>query len=531
MFRVMVRDDMSPIAKEILEATGRIEVTVDNDKTTNKPEALAEIIKDFDGLAVRSGTKVNLPVFDKASKLKVVARAGIGVDNIDVAEATKRGIVAMNAPGGNTITTAEHAIAMMLAMAREIPQATASMKLGKWEKKKFLGVEITGKILGIVGLGNIGREVAIRAKGLKMQIVASDPYITKDAAAKLGVELIPLDELFSKADFISMHVPKLEETKNLIRKENIEKMKRGVRIINCARGEIVDLNDLYEALESGHVAAAALDVFPEEPPQDMSKGIFAHPNVVLTPHLGASTDEAQVKVAEMIAHQMADYLINDVITNAVNFPSISMQTMEHLRPFLQLGERMGSFIGQIIRQPNDITITYSGETTTFDTHVLTNAILKGLFSAYTDKPINYVNAPAIAKAKGVHLEEITSREAKDYTNLISIKFPNLNDELDEIRGTVFSKKEQRIVRLGNINMDAIPKGWMIVIRNYDRPGVIGNIGSTLAKYDINIARFHLGNSDGKAICIVNIDHAANDQVISELKTLPNIIDAKCAHLD
>ena len=531
MFKVMIRDNMSPIAKEILEATGKIEVTVDNDKATNTPEALAEIIKDFDGLAVRSGTKVKLPVFDKGSKLKVIARAGIGVDNIDVVEATKRGIVVMNAPGGNTITTAEHAIAMMLAMAREIPQATASMKLGKWEKKKFLGVEITGKILGIVGLGNIGREVASRAKGLKMKVVASDPYVTKDAAVKLGVELISLDELFSKADFISMHVPKLEETRNLIRKENIEKMKRGVRIINCARGEIIDLDDLYEALESGYVAAAALDVFPEEPPLDMSKGIFIHPNVILTPHLGASTDEAQVKVAEMIAHQMADYLIKDVITNAVNFPSISMQAMKYLRPFLQLGERMGSFMGQIIRQPNDITITYSGETTNFDTHVITNAVLKGLFSSYTDTPVNYVNAPAIAQGKGVSLEEISSREAKDYTNLISIKFPNINDELDEIMGTVFSQKEQRIVRLGNINMDAIPKGWMIVIRNYDRTGVIGNIGSTLAKYDINISKFHLGSSDGKAICIVNVDHAANEQVISELKTLPNIIDAKCAYLD
>jgi len=331
MYKVMIRDNMSPRAKEILEQTGQIEVVVDNDKTTSDPRILASLIHEFDGLGVRSGTKVTAEVFEKAAKLKVVGRAGIGVDNIDVTFATGRGIVVMNAPGGNTVTTGEHAISLMLALARNIPQATASIRDGKWEKKKFMGVEIEGKSLGIIGLGQIGRVVASRAQGLGMKVIAADPYITREAASSMGVELVLLDDLLSRADFITLHVPRLEETKNLIRKETIEKMKPGVRIINCARGEVVNVDDLYEALMGGHVAGAGLDVFPQEPP-DFALPIFQHPNVIFTPHLGASTGEAQEKVAAMIARQMVSYLIDGVITNAVNFPSISMEVMDQLRP-------------------------------------------------------------------------------------------------------------------------------------------------------------------------------------------------------
>ncbi|MGB6010958.1 MAG: hydroxyacid dehydrogenase, partial [Desulfobacterales bacterium] len=346
MFRVMVRDNMAPAAKEIFEATGEIEVVIDNDAATSDPKALSEIIGEFHGLAVRSGTNVTEEVLTRAKKLKVVGRAGIGVDNIDVQAATKQGVVVMNAPGGNTITTAEHTISLMLALARNIPQGTASLREGKWEKKRLSGVEITGKTLGIIGLGHIGRVVADRAKGLKMVVIAADPYVSSEASKSLEVELVSLDELFTRSDFITLHVPRLQETVGMINETTIAKMKQGVRIINCSRGEIIKIDDLYQAILSGHVAGAALDVLPQEPP-DPNLPILQHPNVIFTPHLGASTGEAQVKVAEMIAKQMAAYLLDGIITNAVNFPSLPMEVMNQLRPYLDLAEKMGSLMGQL----------------------------------------------------------------------------------------------------------------------------------------------------------------------------------------
>ncbi len=525
MYRVMLRDNMSVKAKEILEATGQIEVVVDNDKATNDPKVLATVIGEFDGLGVRSGTKVTAPVLEKAGKLKVVARAGIGVDNVDVNEATSRGIVVMNAPGGNTLTTAEHAISMMLSLARNIPQATASMRAGKWEKKAFMGVEIAGKTLGIIGLGQIGRVVASRAQGLGMKVIASDPYITKEVAASLGVELCLMDDLLARADFISLHVPRMEETKNLVRSATIQKMKKGVRLINCARGDVVNLDDLAEALSKGHVAGAALDVFPQEPP-DFSAPIFKHPNVILTPHLGASTGEAQEKVAEMIANQMVTYLLEGVIINAVNFPSIPMDTMANLRLHLDLAERMGSMVGQMVRQPCDMNITYSGYVTEFDTRVLTHAVLKGLLSCFTDRPVNFVNAPHLAKAKGIKVQETIQLQAVEYTNLIRIDLPGIKDDFNEIWGTVFAKKYQRIVRIGKIFLDAVPQGPMILVQNVDRPGVIGNIGMTLAKHGINIAHFQLGRAKEQAICTVNLDTPASEDIMHEIRALPHTLSVR-----
>jgi D-3-phosphoglycerate dehydrogenase len=460
----------------------------------------------------------------------VIGRAGIGVDNIDVGSATARGIVVMNAPGGNTVTTGEHAVSLILALARNIPQATASIRDGKWEKKKFMGVELSEKILGIVGLGNIGRVVASRAQGLGMKVIASDPYVKKEAASSIGVELLEMDDLFSKADFITLHVPRMEETRNLIRKESIAKMKKGVRIINCARGEVVNLDDLYEALSSGHVAGAALDVYPQEPP-DPSWPILKHPNAIFTPHLGASTGEAQVKVAEMIGRQMASYLTESVIINAVNFPSIPTEVLDKLRPYLGLAERMGSLMGQIVRQPGDVSITYSGDVAGFDTRVLTRAVLKGLLGSFTDMPVNFVNAPALAKDKGIHVEETISQETPDYTNLIRIKLPGLKDELNEVWGIIFAKKHQRIVRLGQTHMDAIPEGDMLVIQNEDQPGVIGNLGTVLARKGINIARFHLGQQEGRAVCMINIDAQADESTLEEIRSLPNILAVKSIRLD
>lgn len=524
MYKVMIRDNMSPIAKEILEETGKIEVVADNDKRTSNPDVLADIIGEYHGLAIRSGTKVTEKVLENARSLRVIGRAGIGVDNIAVQEATKRGVIVMNAPGGNTVTTAEHAISLMLSLARNIPQATASLREGKWEKKQLIGTEITGKILGIAGLGNIGRVVAERAKGLKMNVIAADPYVNKGAARDLGVELVPFDELLARSDFITLHVPRLKETENLIDAAALGKMKKGVRIINCSRGEVVNLDDLYQALLDGHAAGAALDVFPKEPPGN-DHPLFSHPNIIFTPHLGASTSEAQSKVAEMIANQIAGYLLNDVITHAVNFPSVPGDVMAQLRPYIDLSEKMGALMGQLVREIHDITITYCGDLTRFETKPITHAILRGYLASFTDTPVNYVSAPTLAREKGIHVKEVMDPSKEDFSGLIRMKLEGYEHGPDEIWGSVFSKKHPRIVRLGNIYMDALPEGSMIVIQNIDRPGVIGNVGSTLGRHDINIGRFQLGRLKDRALCMVNVDTPADDQVIEEIKTLPNIISA------
>ena len=529
MYKVMVRDNMSPIAKGILEATEKIEVVVDNDKTTSDPKSLSKIIGEFHGLAIRSGTHVTAEVLKNAGQLRVIGRAGIGVDNIEVPAATKQGIVVMNAPGGNTITTAEHTISLMLALARNIPQGTASLRQGKWEKKKLAGIEITGKILGIIGLGHIGRVVADRAKGLKMTVISADPYVSEEAAKALDVELVSLDELLGRSDFITLHVPRLQETTGMINEAAIKKMKQGVRIINCSRGEIVKIDDLYQAILSGHVTGAALDVLPQEPP-DPDLPILQHPNVIFTPHLGASTGEAQVKVAEMIANQMVAYLLDGIIINAVNFPSLPMELMDQLRPHLDLTEKMGSLMGQLVRKVHDITISYSGSVADLDTRPLTHAALKGLLSSYTDTPVNYVNAPSLAQDKGIHVHETISTTKHDFTSLIRIKLEGHEGEIDEIWGTIYEKKYPRLVKIGEIYLDAIPEGWMLIIQNIDKPGVIGNVGTTLGRHNINIGRFQLGRRGDRAICLVNIDTPADDKVIQDLSELPNIISVRQVHL-
>ena len=460
-----------------------------------------------------------------APRLKVIGRAGIGVDNIDLKAATRKGVVVMNAPGGNTVTTAEHAIAMMLSLARNIPQATASLRDAKWEKKQLMGVEVSGKTLGIFGLGNIGHIVADRARGLKMKVIASDPYVSKEAAGRLGVALMSFEEVLAKSDFISLHVPRLKETANMINADTLAKMKPGVRLINCSRGEVVNLEDLENAIESGHVAGAALDVFPQEPP-DASLKILKNPKVILSPHLGASTGEAQVNVARMIAEQMSAYLLEGVITNAVNFPSVSMEEMERLRPYLDLAEKMGSMMGQLIRAPHDISIDYSGDIATLAMKPVTHALLKGLLSAFTHQPINYVNAREMAKSKGIGIKESVSHADSAFSSLIRLKIEATNEKPDEIWGTIYEKKYPRLVRIGNVYLDAIPYGSMIVIQNVDRPGVIGNVGTTLGKHNVNIGRFQLGRRDDRAVCLVNIDTPVDESVLAEIKDLPHIVSAK-----
>jgi len=522
MFKVMLRDNMAAVARELLEATGQIQVVVDNDKTTNDPAELVKVIGEFDGLGIRSGTRVTVEALEKADRLKVIGRAGIGVDNIDRQAASARGIVVMNAPGGNTVTTAEHTITLMLSLARNIPQATACLREGRWDKKQFMGVEITGKTLGVLGLGQIGRIVADRARGLKMKVIAADPFVSPEAAQELGVELTNRDELLARSDFITLHVPRLDETRNLVNRDFLEKTKKGVRIINASRGDVVNLDDLYDALESGQVAGAALDVFPCEPVEPDLR-ILKHPRVIFTPHLGASTGEAQDKVAEMIARQMADYLINGIITNAVNFPSLSREALDKLGPYLNLCEKMGALMGQLNRRLHDLTITYSGEVADLDTRPLTHAVLKGLLGSYTDKPVNYVSAPVLAKEKGIKVSENLSRDAKDYVSLIRVRLEGQTEEMNDVWGTIFGKKNPRIVRLGRIYMDAIPEGAILVIQNHDQPGVIGNIGATLAQRQINIGRFQLGRLEGRALCLVNIDTPADERLVEELRKLPHII--------
>jgi len=529
MYKVMIRDNMSPIAKQILEASGKIEVVVDNDLKTSKSDVLSKIIGDFHGLAIRSTTWVDEGVLSAASQLKVIGRAGVGVDNVDIPAATKRGIVVMNAPGGNTITTAEHTISLLLALARNIPQGTASIREGKWEKKKLSGIELTGKTLGVIGLGNIGRVVVDRAKGLRMNVIAADPYVSRDAAGALDVELVTMEDLFAHSDFITLHVPRLKETTNMINEETIKAMKPDVRIINCSRGDVVNLEDLYQAILSGHVAGAALDVLPTEPP-DPTLPILQHPNVIFTPHLGASTDEAQIKVAQMIAKQITAYLIDGIITNAVNFPSLSVEVMNQLRPHFDLAEKMGSLMGQLINKIHDITISYSGEVSMLDTRPLTHAVLKGFLGSFTDQPINYVNAPALASEKGIQVNETKSQSKDDFTSLIRVRLEGRTEDPEEIWGTVYEKKYPRLVRIGEIYLDAIPEGSMIVIQNFDKPGVIGNVGTTLGRYNINIARFQLGRRGDRAICLVNIDSSANEAVIAEIESLPNIISVRQVHL-
>jgi len=524
--KVLVTDGLSAEGLEILRRAPGLEV---ENKKGLSPDELKAIIGEYEGLIIRSATKVTAELLAKADRLRVIGRAGVGVDNVDVPAATQRGIVVMNTPGGNSLAAAELTIAMILALSRHLPQATQSVRAGKWEKSKFMGTQVAEKTLGIVGLGNIGRLVAERALGLKMSVIAYDPFVTKEAGLKIGVEMVELEQLFARSDYLTLHLPKTEETKNLIRAETIARMKPGVRIINCARGELVNEADLAAALNSGRVAAAAMDVFAKEPPGESP--LFGCENAIFTPHLGASTDEAQSSVAYAIAEQVSDYLVRGTIRNAVNFPSVSGEVMIQIRPYLNLAERMGSLLGQMLTCLDDVTLEYSGEVVKFDTRPVTHAALKGLIQAHLDIPINYVNAPAYARQRGIKVIETTTEETQEFTSLLTIKVHGQHEEVQEIAGTLFGKRNPRIVRVGGIILDAVPEGSVIVIRNHDKPGVIGNIGTLLGQRGINIGQFKLGRQGGQALCMVNVDSPAPPEVLEELRKLPNIISVRQVKLD
>lgn len=526
--KVLIADSMSPKAVEILKETPGIDVDV---ITGLKPDELKARIKDYHGLVVRSATKATAEIIEAAENLKVIGRAGTGVDNVDTVAATKKGIVVMNTPGGNTITTAEHAVSMMMALARKIPQATASMRRGEWEKKKYEGTEITGKTLGILGVGNIGAVVASRALGLRMTVIAYDPFISEEAADKMGIALVTMDELFKKSDFISIHVPLTSETRNIVNAEAFRKMKKGVKLVNCARGGIVNERDLAEAIKEKIVSGAALDVFEKEP-VTADNPLIQMEEVILTPHLGASTFEAQESVAIAIANQMADYLVNGTIRNAVNVPSIPAELLAALSPYISLGEKLGSFQGQILKGGiEEVTIEYSGDVVNYDVAPITIACLKGLLDQLLDMYVNFVNAPFVAKERGIKVVEIKSSRAIDFASSITIKVKTKEQE-NIVEGALFGKKEPRIVRIDKFLLDAVPEGYLLLLQNEDKPGVIGNVGTLLAANNVNVARLHLGRSSegGEAVSVWSVDTPIAKGLVDRILKLPHMISVNVIEL-
>jgi len=521
MVKVLISDSMSSRAEEIFLNRG-IEVQV---KTGMHEDELIASIGDFDGLAVRSATKVTNRVLSAAKNLKVVGRAGIGVDNVDLESATTNGVVVMNTPFGNAITTAEHAIAMIMALARQIPMADSSTQEGKWEKSRFVGVEVTGKTLGIIGCGNIGSIVADRALGLKMKVIAFDPFLTKEHAGDIGVEKVELDKLLIRSDFISLHTPLTDNTRGIIDATALAKTKVGVRIVNCARGGLVVEKDLEAALKSGHVAGAALDVFEIEPAK--SNSLFGIENLVCTPHLGASTTEAQVNVAIQVAEQMADYLISGSVVNALNMPSVSAEEAPRLRPYIKLAEQLGSFAGQMTESGiKEVSIEYEGDAAELNIKALNAAVLKGLLSPLLEG-VNMVSAPVMANQRGVDVSDIRHDRRLNYQTLIRLTITTEN-QTRSVAGTLFADDKPRLVNVKGVPMEAELSEHMLYVNNIDRPGLIGGLGTILGKAGVNIGSFHLGRTEpgGDAIALVEVDGEISSKVLQSVENLPNVVQAK-----
>ncbi|GGC01838.1 D-3-phosphoglycerate dehydrogenase [Novosphingobium endophyticum] len=515
--KVLISDKMDPNAAAIFRIRG-CEV---DEITGLKPEELKEIIGKYDGLAIRSSTKVTKDILDAATNLKVVGRAGIGVDNVDIPNASAKGVVVMNTPFGNSITTAEHAIALMFALARQLPEADVSTQQGKWEKNRFMGVEVTGKTLGLIGAGNIGSIVASRALGLKMKVVAFDPFLTPERAVEMGVEKADLDTLLEKADFITLHTPLTDQTRNILSRENLAKTKKGVRIINCARGGLVDELALKELLDSGHVAGAALDVFVTEPARESP--LFGTPNFICTPHLGASTNEAQVNVALQVAEQMADYLVNGGVTNALNMPSLSAEEAPKLKPYMALAEQLGSLVGQLTHDSVPrISIHTEGAAAELNMKPIAAAVLAGFMRVQSDT-VNMVNAPYLAKERGLEVREIKTEREGDYHTLIRV---SVKTEIGErsVAGTLFNNVEPRLVELFGIKVEAELAGHMMYIVNEDAPGFIGRIGTLLGENEINIGTFNLGRREagGEAVLLLSLDGAIPESVLKQACEVPGV---------
>ena len=518
--RVLIADAMDPRAAAIFRERG---IVVD-EKPGLSPDELSAIIGEYDGLAVRSSTRVTAVILDAAlPRLKVIGRAGIGVDTIDVAAASARGIVVMNTPFGNSITTAEHAIALMFALARQLPEADASTQAGKWEKNRFMGVEVTGKVLGLIGAGNIGSIVAARAIGLKMKVVAFDPFLTPERAVELVIEKVELDDLLRRADFITLHTPLTDQTRNILSAERLARTKKGVRIINCARGGLIDEEALKEALENGHVAGAALDVFSEEPAKN--NDLFGTPGLICTPHLGASTSEAQVNVAIQVAEQMSDFLLLGGITNAVNMPSLSAEEAPRLRPYMALAEKLGRLVGQIVgTEVRSVDVEVEGAAAELNIKPITGAVLAGLMGTYSDT-VNMVNAPHLARERGLDVREIRHDREGDYHTLLAVTV-GTDEGKRRVAGTLFGNRAPRLVDIFGVPVEAELTGQMIYIVNTDEPGFIGALGTALGEAHVNIATFNLGRREtgGEAVALVSVDDPIMPGLTKALCGLPGVRD-------
>ncbi|MDH5543115.1 MAG: phosphoglycerate dehydrogenase [Nitrospinota bacterium] len=521
-FKVLVSDDLSDAGLDILRSSGSIDLDV---KVGLKPDELKKIISAYNGIVIRSATKLKADILEAATNLKVVARAGAGVDNVDIPFASRKGIAVENTPGGNTVTTGEHSFALLISMARNIPQGTSGIKNGEWNRK-LIGVELMGKTLGLVGLGRVGSVVVSCAIGFKMRCLAFDPFISKEKAAELGVELVDLEDIWKESDFISVHTPLTEKTKHMISAAEFGKMKKGVRIVNCARGGIINEDALCDALDSGQVAGAALDVFEKEPPDKESR-LVKHPNVICTPHLGASTEEAQENVALAAARQMVAYAETGAILNAVNVPAVDPETLKRVQPYLTLAEKMGSLLAQITDEGvKEIEIASSGEIADVDQKPLINSVLKGFLSVILGEEVNYVSAPFFAEERGIVVKTSASHTAHDFIGLFYVKVVTDGGE-QAISGTLFGHKESRIVNINGVYIEAIPEGNILAFTNIDKPGVIGAIGAYLGKKGINIGQFRLGRTAplAKAMSLVNIDSPLTQEDIEEIKKLEHIENA------
>ena len=525
--RILVCDGLEKAGVDILRAARGVTV---EERSSITADELIEAVAGCDGLIVRSKTRVTNEVFQRAPSLRVVGRAGTGVDNIDVSAATRHGVVVMNAAAGNTITTAEHTFTMLMSLARQIPQATASMKAGRWEKNRFVGVELRGKTLGVIGLGRIGSIVAARARDFEMSVIGVDPYFTKEAALEIGIEMVSLDEIYSRSDFITLHTPLTDETRSLIGPAAIAKMKQGVRLINCARGGLVDENALAAGIISGKIAGAALDVFEQEPtPAD--NPLLALDQVIACPHLGASTEEAQLGVATMIAEQMLDYLTNGAVRGAVNFPAVSAEVLAEIGPYIVLGEKIGLFQGQVFGHDLvEVNIGYSGEVAEHDVRPITQAVLAGLLGPVIER-VNMVNAAIVAEERGIKVTESLSRRARDFASMISVHAATHGRD-SEVCGALFGKRDARIVRINGFNLEAIPKGHMLLVFNRDLPGVLGRIATFIGDHGVNIGRLYLGRRKvgESSLSLVQIDQPLDQPVLEEFAGLRDVISVRQVRL-
>ncbi len=519
MSRVLVSDKLVDEGLEVLAGAPGIEL---DHRPGIDADELRRILPEYDGLIIRSGTKVTADLIEVARNLRVIGRAGIGVDNIDLAAATARGIIVMNTPEGNAITTAEHAIALMTSLARSIPQATASMRAGQWDKSKFRGIELFNRVLGVIGLGNIGGIVADRARGLRMRVIAYDPIVSEEQAQRLGVERVSFDDLVERADVITIHVPLTKDTRGLIGAREFARMKDGVLLVNAARGGIVDEAALLDALECGKVAGAALDVFENEPPP-ADHPLLARADVIATPHLGAATEQAQLNVAIAVAEQVREYLESGVVRNAVNLPPVSAEELERLRPYIALGEKLGLFQGQTCSAIEEIDVECAGEVAELNVTPVTLAVLKGLLEPWVGERVNFVNAPVIAQQRGIRVVESKSAAYEDYRSLLTVRLKSADCE-QLVAGTIFGNVQPRIVRVDDFRLEAVPEGPSLLIRNLDRPGVVGQVGSILGDRGINISRMQLGLQLGgeRALQLLNVDPAPGSDVMQALQAIPAI---------